>query len=231
METAISPSGNYKVVIELVKVEHPVERNVKLMDKDGKIIYEYTQIYSTSPCNQFVTINGQEWWIGGREYQLKLLVNCETGQIFDDPDNKEKNLSSTEFIWGGNFKISPNGHFLLVVGCMWSFPYEWRLYDIRNMTLPNLSEDEKEEIEDEIDAEDGIYIRNISLYKYLVIESFSEDDERHRLDEEESLEDDEVFNYNFISDTEIEITYWTGTEHKYYNTIDLTNVRAKKTKK
>ena len=103
----------------------------------GNIIYTYKQFNSHSPINTFVKLGGQEWWFGGRDYMLKLFVNCDTCQVYDDPNKREFSnsyKSGSEFIWSQPLVVSPNGHFMFVNGCMWSFPNEWRLYDIRNMT-------------------------------------------------------------------------------------------------
>jgi len=225
METIFSESKNFKVEIyPLETIDKIYKSNIKVMDKNNKIIHEYIQKYATSPLNQFVTINGQEWWIGGREYMLKLFVNCETGQVFDDPDKRELSnsfKSGSEFIWRGDVKISPKGNYLMVVGCTWAFPYEWRLYDISNM-IKNVTNNMPDPDED-ADEEDVFMIREISLYKHLRDKTeIQEDDPRYEASKN-PLYDDEVFTYEFVSDNEITIKYIDVKEWKwkYYNTIDL----------
>lgn len=225
METIISKSKEFKVEIHPLETTDKIyKRNIKVMDKNNKIIHEYIQKYATSPLNQFVIINGQEWWIGGREYMLRLFVNCETGQVFDDPDKRELSSSfkgGSEFIWGGNVKISPKGNYLMVVGCMWSFPYEWRLYDISNM-IKNVENNTPDPDED-ADEEDVFMVREISLYKHLRDKTeIQEGDPRYEASEN-PLYDDEVFTYEFVSDNEITIKYIDENDRKwkYYNTIDL----------
>jgi len=193
----------------------------------GNIIYSYRQFNSHSPINQFVTLGSQEWWLGGRDYMLKLFVNCETGQVFDDPNRREFShayKSGLEFIWTGPVRVSPNGHFLVVNGCVWSFPSEWRLYDIRNMTTAAPTDAcEPRPLPDSCDDdEEGGLIRQISLYDYLTITDFDEDDARYPY-EDYWLGDDEFFTFEFVTDDEVSVKYYHNQEWKYFNTIDLSH--------
>lgn len=222
MKTIISKSKEFKVEIQPSETTDTNHNTVKLTDKNGNIIHEYIQTGMASPLNQFVTINGQEWWIGGRHYMLRLFVNCETGQVFDDPDKREFSKaykSGTEFIWAGNVIVSPNGNYLMVVGCIWACPYEWQLYDISNL-IRNKVNDNPEPKEDAGEHE-SFTIREIPLHRHLrENDDFQEDDPRYEASEN-WLGDDEVFTYKFETDNEITIKYIDGKEWKYYNTIDL----------
>ena len=230
----ISDSKKYKVTIEKddggdqttytiyssVEGETKHEKDkyviVKVINAEtGNIIHQYKQINSHSPMNKFMKLGGQEWWFGGRDYMLKLFVNCDICQVFDDPNKREFSKaykSGSEFIWTGPVIVSPNGHFMFVNGCMWSFPNEWRLYDMRNITT-NLS------ITCDGD-EEGKMIRPIDLYDYLTIKEFDKDDERYEY-ESYWLGDDEMFTFEFVTDVEIIVKYYHNKEWKYFNTIDL----------
>lgn len=221
MKIIISNSNDFKV--EIIPMENnDTTNNVKLMDKNGKIIHEYIQKGMTSPINKFVTINNKEWWIGGRHYMLRLFVNCETGQVFDDPDKREQSKSyktGHEFIWAYPPKISPNGNYLLVVGCIWSFPYEYMLYDISNM-IKNI-QNENQEVNENAKETDSFMIREIPLHRHLRYkDDFQEDDPRYEVSEN-WIGDDDIFVYEFVKDNEITIKYKDEKEWKYYNTIDL----------
>jgi hypothetical protein len=182
---------------------------VKVINVDtDNIIYKYKQLNSHSPINKFVKLGNHEWWFGGRDYMLQLFVNCDTCQVFDDPSKRE--LSNAykkgyEFIWTSPIIVSPNGHFIFVTGCVWSFPYEWRFYDIRNITT-NCAEEK--------------LIHQIDLYDYLTIKEFDKEDERYQY-KDHWLEDDEMFTFEFITDYEITVKYYHNNEWKYFNTIDL----------
>jgi hypothetical protein len=227
MDTIISESKRFIVTREYLKSVEEDSRNkirVKLTDANDNLIHEYFEAGFSSPINQFVTIRGQEWWIGGRHYMLKLFVNCETGQVFDDPDKREFSnyyKSGSEFIWAGPVKVSPNGNYLIVVGCVWSFPYEWQLYDIRN--LLEAREPPNKEPNEDNDEDECFMVRRMSLYDNLRYKTFPEDDPRNKISEN-WLGDDEVFDYEFgPSDNELTVKYIDEEtkEWKYYNTIDF----------
>jgi hypothetical protein len=238
-----SDSKKYKVTIEKddsgdkttytifssVKGETTHEKDkyeiVKVINVEtGNIIYKYKQSNSHSPINKFVKLGGQEWWFGGRDYMLKLFVNCETGKVFDDPNKREFSKaykSGSEFIWTGPLIVSPNGHFIFVTGCMWSFPYEWRFYDIRNITTNTSITCDDLPIPDPYDNdEEGVFIRQIDLYDHLTIKEFDKDDERYEY-ESYWLGDDEIFTFEFVTDDEITVKYYHNKEWKYFNTIKL----------
>jgi hypothetical protein len=178
-------------------------------------------------------LGGQEWWFGGRDYMLKLFVNCDTCQVFDDPNKRECSnayKSGSEFIWTGPLIVSPNGHFMFVNGCVWSFPNEWRLYDIRNITTNalSISYDHLPNPDPYDDDTEGRLIRQISLYEYLTTNAFDTDDERYQY-EDYWLGDDDIFTFEFVSDNEITVKYYHDKEWKYYITIDLSRyITAKK---
>ena len=112
---------------------------------------------------------------------LKLFVNCETGQVFDDPNKREFSnayKNGSEIIWTGPLIVSPNGHFMFVNGCMWSFPGEWRLYDMRNITTNALSfsYDHLPNPDPSDDDKEARLIRQIDLYDYLTVKEFDKDE-------------------------------------------------------
>ena len=155
---------------------------------------------------------------------LKLFVNCDTCQVFDDPNKREFSHAykcGSEFIWTGPLIVSPNGHFMFVNGCIWSFPNEWRLYDIRNMTTNSTISCDHLPISDPYDSDfEGRLMRQISLYDCLTIKTFDKDDERHEY-EDFWLGDDEMFTFEFVTDDEITVKYYHNKEWKYFNTICL----------
>ena len=141
--------------------------------------------------------------------------------MFDDPNKRECSnayKSGSEFIWTGPLIVSPNGHFMFVNGCMWSFPNEWRLYDIRNMTTNTTIS------RDHLPIPHPFYdyglIHQIDLYDYLTVKEFDKDDERYEY-ENYWLGDDEMFMFEFVTDDEITVKYYHNKEWKYYNTICL----------
>ena len=173
-------SSNYKTVQEKNKYEI-----IKIIrTEDNYIIHEYKQLNSSSPLNKFIKINNEEWWFGGRDYMLKLFINCDTGEVYDDPLNREESDSykcGTEFIWTGPYKISPNGKYMLITGCVWSFPFETKLYDIsdlsqgyKEISIDDHLIDQNKELYDSNEFDYEFITDNlIKLYVYIKLEDDS----------------------------------------------------------
>ncbi len=112
------------------KIQETYEKDkykiIKILNTEtNTFIYEYKQFNSTSPLNEFIKINNNIWWIGGKDYMTKIFFNCDTGDIYED--------TKKDFIWTGPCSLSPDNKYILVYGCIWSFPYETRLYDISDL--------------------------------------------------------------------------------------------------
>lgn len=61
---------------------------------------------------------------------LKLFVNLDTGEIYDDPNNREQSRTYNN---GCNLRdISPDENKILIEGAFWATPSEYRLYDIHD---------------------------------------------------------------------------------------------------
>jgi hypothetical protein len=154
---------------------------IKIIDtQTNKVIHSYKEYFYGSPLNKFLKINNNIWWIGGRHYMLRLFVNCSTGEVYDDPDNREQSdeyKDGYEFIWAKPFQVSPNGKMLVIDGCVWAGPYETRLYDISN--IPN-----------------GTPM--LDLYTYAI----NEDE-----DVDYCLGCDDYLSYNFNENNELEVYY------------------------
>lgn len=151
-----SPSRKYKMTL-IIDDNLDTCKRVLTRISDNKIIYEHDVDDSPDPLNRFVTIKGQEWWFGGRNYILKLFINLDTEQIFDDPNNIEYSKyynNGVAFIWYSIIDISPDENKILVDGCWWASPYECRLYDISDLSKGFVPHDPYENYEgDEGDEE------------------------------------------------------------------------------
>lgn len=146
----ISPCGNYKAQMikdpdgeqvawktgdtERLEDKYIVYKIIRT--KDNQLINTYKQFRSLAdPHNHFYTIKDTVWWFGGTHYMAKLFINCQTGEMFDDPNNIKDTdgyKDGYEFIWC-KCVFSPDNNFMLVYGCIWAFPNEWRLYDISSL--------------------------------------------------------------------------------------------------
>jgi len=138
-ELVISQSGKYKAVV-YDKPDNTDIEGISLYKiiriKDNSVIHMYTYKVFASPFAGFVIINHQEWWFGGRDHMLKLFVNCDTGEVLDDPNNDENSDAykiNNVFIWSSFIDISENGYYIIMNGCMLKGPYYNILYDIRDL--------------------------------------------------------------------------------------------------
>ena len=140
----------------------------------------------------FFTKNNQDWLLGGSTYMSQTFVNCDTGEVYD---NTEQLKMTIEYQKGNSFcwsrcEVSPNENMLMVIGCYWACPYEYKFFDIFDIAkgwselkieteygCENFDSDDYAWIED-------IFIikRNISYFKY-----------QDRWIELYSLEHDELF--------------------------------------
>lgn len=98
---------------------------IKIINRENNIIYEYKQVNSSPPLNEFIKIKNNTWWIGGKDYMTKLFFNCDTGEVYED--------IKQNFIWSGPYKLSPDENYMLMDGCIWSFPYDTKLYYVGNL--------------------------------------------------------------------------------------------------
>ena len=123
-----------------------------IRNSDNNIIHTYKQTGAAKPLNEFVTINKQTWWFGGYDCMNKVLVNCDTNDVYTDPidesdsdtddDSSEVDIdlyyskyTERNFIWTGPYLVSGDGKYLLMHGCVWGCPYAYELFDISD--LPN----------------------------------------------------------------------------------------------
>lgn len=124
----ISPSGKYKVSFE----DDPEKNTYYIVSitSNAEIVYQYKCEKNQRICAEFISINGIDWWFGARDYTTRLFVNCETGEMYD----KFHQDVDINYIWGCISEISPNQKYILVEGCIWACPYEWKVYDISDLT-------------------------------------------------------------------------------------------------
>lgn len=84
---------------------------------NNEIIYNYSQNkFCHDSFNRFIVINNETWWFGCKNYQYKILINCDKGKIYCDPDKQEFINYENIFIWTGPFKLSPLNDYLLIEG-------------------------------------------------------------------------------------------------------------------
>jgi hypothetical protein len=90
---------------------------------DKKPLYQF-MTYKTGVI-LWLTIENDEWITCPTTGFGRVFYNCTKDKVYTVKDD--------EFIWTGPYKTC--GNYMLMDGCMWSFPYETRLVDISN--FPN----------------------------------------------------------------------------------------------
>jgi len=113
-------------------------------DSDDLLVYSYKQRNEeVEPCNKFIFINNEDWWIGGKDYEYKILINLESGEIYDESIHLNiSRFSNRVFIWK-DVEVSPDGKTLLIFGSDTTtkgVPCKFRLFDISNLFLDGIEE-------------------------------------------------------------------------------------------
>lgn len=123
----LSPSGRFKLIINHYKTKEGgwnYSRGRVFRVSDGALICDIKRNYSCFH-HSFVTKNNQEWLITGRSYMSQTIVNLDTGQEFE-PSGEHYN--GFAFCWA-QASLSPDENTLLVAGCYWAAPYEYKFFD------------------------------------------------------------------------------------------------------
>lgn len=123
----LSPSKRFKLVISYYKTRKGCwnySRGIVYRTSDGEEICDIKRNYSSFHYS-FVTKNDQEYLITGRSYMSQTIVNLDTGEEFEPTGDQYK---SNAFCWATCY-LSPDGNTLIVDGCVWAGPYEYRFYD------------------------------------------------------------------------------------------------------
>ncbi len=126
----LSPSGKYKLVITPYATNPgswSYTQGLVYRKDDDQLIAEIRRNYSAFP-NTWVEghVNGHDYLIAGEDYQGQTVVELDTGKRRDHlSDGTDKGHG---FCWGSH-KYEPSMQILVVDGCIWACPYEFRFYD------------------------------------------------------------------------------------------------------
>lgn len=127
-----SPKEKYTLKISSIETK-PGCWNYTIGEVSNSLVEVITSIkrnYSSFPY-LFVEDhpNGHDYFIGGKDYQGQTVVELDTGKIKDFLPEEAK--QGHGFCWG-SYTWSPEQQLLIVSGCHWACPYEWRFYDFSN---------------------------------------------------------------------------------------------------
>lgn len=116
-------------------------------NEDNLLVYSYKQRNEIiKPCNKFVSINNEDWWFGGRDFQYKIIINLNTEELYDESRhiNILDNLTNV-FIWR-DIEASPDGKTIIVSGYnnilinISNISCTFRLFDISRLFIDGLIE-------------------------------------------------------------------------------------------
>jgi hypothetical protein len=123
----ISLSGKYRLLIRYYKTKEGCwnySRGTVYRISDKKEICDIKRNYS-SFTHSFIEKNNQEWLITGRSYMSQTIINLDTGEEFEPGGDQYNGFA---FCWI-NTHLSPDENTLVVEGCHWACPYEYRFFD------------------------------------------------------------------------------------------------------
>jgi len=198
----LSPSGRYKLVINYYKTKKGCwnySRGTVYRILDDAEICDIKRNYSYFH-HSFVTKNKQEYLITGRSYMSQTIINLDTGEEFEPQGDHYDGMA---FCWAKAY-LSPDGNTLLVDGCHWACPYEYKFFDF---TDPSQGWPELEiEGDDYIDADDKDPIfhddGSITCYQtsefFLPLNKFDDEIELEELDQFKNGEYDDPSNYQQV---------------------------------
>jgi len=95
--------------------------------RDGNFVTNVNRNYSSFPFSWIVGhANGHDYLVAGEDYQGQTIIELDTGKRSDTlPEDAEKGWG---FCWAIH-KYFPKQQILVVDGCLWACPYEFRFYD------------------------------------------------------------------------------------------------------
>ena len=123
----LSPSGRYRLLIRWYATKEGCwnySRGTVTRVSDDLEVCDIVRNYS-SFHHSFVTKGDVEYLITGRSYMSQTIVNLETGK---DMEPQDYHYNGMGFCWA-EATLSPDGNILVVDGCHWACPYEFRFYD------------------------------------------------------------------------------------------------------
>lgn len=129
-ETRIaSPSGKYSIGVSIYEGANASRGVVYQKEGDGwrQLDFEVKRNYGAFP---FLFIEGHatghDFVLCGEDYQCSMVLELDTGRRRDYVPFEE--VFGWGFCWAG-FEYHAESQMLIVDGCLWACPYEFRFYD------------------------------------------------------------------------------------------------------
>jgi hypothetical protein len=127
-ETELSPSGKYRLVVTPYGTKPGCWTYTQGLVYEGDtVLFEVRRNYSSFPFEWIEDHpNGHSYLVNGEDYQGQTVLELDTGRLL--------NLTPVgEFLgWGfcwASYQFNRTSQILIVNGCYWACPYEFRFYD------------------------------------------------------------------------------------------------------
>ncbi len=131
-DVRLSPSGRFRLEIRGYTTRPgcwTYSRGTVVRVADGRVVADVRRNYSAFH-HSFVSRGDHEYLIAGRSYMGQTVVDLDDGKEWNDPKHPA-GYEGHEFCWAA-CQLSPDGRTLLVDGCHWACPYEYRFYDFED---------------------------------------------------------------------------------------------------
>jgi hypothetical protein len=122
-----SPSGRYRLVVRVYRTEPGAwhySRGTVTRVADGAVVCDLKRNHGGFH-HTFLHKNDRDYLIAGRSYMSQTIVDLDGGREYE-PDGDHYDGSA--FCWM-QCLLSPDGNTLVVDGCIWACPGEYRFYD------------------------------------------------------------------------------------------------------
>jgi len=155
----LSPSGKYKLVVSSFSTREggwSYTRGKAFKIGSDEPIAVVDRNYSAFPFSWIEDHpNGHAFLIAGEDYQGQTVVELDTGKRRDHLGEEAE--QGIEFCWSEH-RFDPKSMLLVVCGCYWACPYEFRVFDFMNpmagwpeleMFGPSAEKDDREWVEED----------------------------------------------------------------------------------
>lgn len=132
IEDKFSPNGKYRLVITAYSTKKDCWSYTQgLIYNADKVepLFEVQRNYSSFPYSWIEHPNGHEYLVCGADYQGQTVLELDTGNRKDFiPEEAKKGEG---FCWV-QYRFDAASKVLVVAGCYWACPYEYKFYDFSN---------------------------------------------------------------------------------------------------
>lgn len=139
----VSPSKKYKLVVNTYNTQKVTGKQTWeytqgfVYDNNNNLIGTIKRNYSEFPF-VFFKKDDIEYLVSGKSYMRQTILNCVTGQIYDNTDDPD----GDDFCWASISQLDENT--IVANGCYWGGGYEYKFFDFSNISKgwPELEVDE-----------------------------------------------------------------------------------------